>query len=902
MGKSVIKDLLREIKKTFGRFFAIFAIVAIGVAFFAGVTASSGDMKNSTDAYYDEYNMSDLRLLSSIGFNEDDVAAISQVDGVKGICPAYSIDAVIKKDSLETAVHIMSVPDNTSSDNENYINQLRIKEGRLPQKTGECVVRYEDTKDNFNIGDVITLASGTEEDITDSLNDVEYTVVGIVYTPYYVSYDLGTTNVGSGKINYLMYISEDEFMSDYFNEIFATVEGAKELDTYSEEYEDKVKETADRIHSISQERIDERKAEIDKMYEDALAQAMKEAEAVIYEHVVESLTEQYRNYFIGMDVSSIIEPYIQPAYEKALAGYDFSYIEEQAKQDFESRYGNYNEWKWYELTRQEQYSYKDYESSTNRMKAIATVFPIFFIIVSALVCLTTMTRMVAEERGIIGTYKALGYSKRVIAFKYIAYAFIASVTGGIVGCVIGLKLFPLIIYNSWNIIYQLPSIQYTKHLVLSIVAITSMVIVTVVAAVFSCYSELEEVPSELMRPKAPKSGKKILLEHIGFVWNRLSFSIKVTMRNLFLYKKRFFMTVIGIAGCTALMTAGFGIKNSVEGLIHNQFDMIIHYDSVISYTDNITDEDINALKSDISSDTCISDYMSIYGYSEEVKCNDETQTAEYIVVNDKENFKNYITLRTRKKHTPIELSDKGVVITEKMSKDLDVKTGDTITVRDITGKEAVATISGISEMYVNHYIYIDSDYYAELFGSKPEDNRLLLVLGEDYNEETESHIGEEYLSRDYVKGISFLNSNVIRFENMIQSLDLVTWVLIISAGLLAFVVLYNLTNVNISERRREIATIKVLGFFNPEVGIYVYRENIILTLIGGLFGLVLGRLLHIYIMLTVEMDAVMFGYFIKPSSYLLSYLITIVFSLIVNFLMYPALNKLPMVESLKSVE
>lgn len=901
MGKSVIKDLLREIKKTFGRIFAIFAIVAIGVAFFAGVTASSGDMKNSTDSYYDEYNMSDLRLLSSIGFNEDDVAAISQVDGIKGICPAYSLDAVIKKDSLETAVHIMSVPDNTSSDNENYINQLRIKEGRLPQKTGECVVRYEDTKDNFNIGDVITLASGTEEDITDSLNDVEYTVVGIVYTPYYVSYDLGTTNVGSGKINYLMYISEDEFMSDYFNEIFATVEGAKELDTYSEEYEDKVKETADRIHSISQERIDERKAEIDKMYEDALAQAMKEAEAVIYEHVVESLTEQYRNYFIGMDVSSIIEPYIQPAYEKALAGYDFSYIEEQAKQDFESRYGNYNEWKWYELTRQEQYSYKDYESTANRMKAIATVFPIFFIVVSALVCLTTMTRMVAEERGLIGTYKALGYSKKAIAFKYIAYAFIASVMGGIVGCIIGLKLFPLVIYNSWNIIYQLPSIQYTKHLVLSIVAIASMVIVTVVAALVSCYSALEEVPSELMRPKAPKSGKKIFLEHIGFIWKRLSFSIKVTMRNLFLYKKRFFMTVIGIAGCTALMTAGFGIKNSVESLIHNQYGELIHYDSIITYTDSITEEDTDILKTDIAADANITDYMSNCGYSEEVKGNDETQTAEYIIVRDKEDFKNYVTLRTRRKHTPVELSDNGVVITEKLSNDLGVKAGDTITVRDKSGKEAAATISGIVEMYVNHYIYIDSDYYTSLFGSVPEDNRMFIVLAED-KDNLENYVGEAYLTRDYIKGVSFLNANVTRFENMIKSLNLVTWVLIISAGLLAFVVLYNLTNVNISERRREIATIKVLGFFNPEVGMYVYRENIILTLIGGLFGLGLGRLLHIYIMKTVEMDAIMFGFYIKPSTFIMSYLITLLFSIIVNLAMYPLLNKLPMVESLKSVE
>lgn len=901
MGKSVWKDLFREIKRTFGRFIAIFAIVAIGVAFFAGVTASSNDMKNSTDHYYDDYNMSDLRLLSSIGFNEDDIKAIRAVDGVKGVYPAYSQDAVIRKDSIETAVHIMSVPDNTDRNNEDYINQLRIKEGRLPEKSGECVVRYEDTKDNFSIGDTIKLSSGTQDDINDSLKDSEYTVVGTVYTPYYVSYDLGTTNVGSGRINYLMYITEDEFMSDYFNEVFATVDGAKELDTYGTEYKDLVKETADRIDNISQSRINVRKDDIQDIYDDALNEAKEAAKAAIYDHVVESLTEQYSNYFVGMDVSAIIEPYIQPAYEKALADYDFSSIETQAKEDFESKYGDSDEWKWYELTRQEQYSFKDYESSADRMKAIATVFPIFFIVVSALVCLTTMTRMVAEDRGLIGTYKALGYSKKVIAFKYIAYALIASVTGGIAGCIIGLKLFPLVIYDSWNIIYQLPSIVYDSHILLSIIAITSMVLVTVIAALFSCYSELEEVPSELMRPKAPKSGKKILLEHITFIWKHMSFTMKVTMRNLFLYKKRFLMTVVGIAGCTALMTAGFGIKNSIECLINNQYGELIHYDSVATFTDGITLEDMDTLESDMSADGHIADYILNCGYSDDVKSSEDTETAEYVIVDDKNAFKDYVTLRTRRKHNDVALGDSGVVITEKLSKDLGVKKGDKITVTSSAGKQSEAVVSGITEMYVNHYVYISTEYYNELFGNVPDNNRVLIKINGDVSE-TESYMGDEYLTRDYIRGVSFLNANVTRFENMIQSLDLVTWVLIISAGLLAFVVLYNLTNVNISERRREIATIKVLGFFDPEVGMYVYRENIFLTLIGGVFGLFLGRLLHIYIMLTVEMDAVMFGYAIKPTTYIYSYLITLIFSVVVNLAMYGKLKKLPMVESLKSVE
>ena len=489
----------------------------------------------------------------------------------------------------------------------------------------------------------------------------------------------------------------------------------------------------------------------------------------------------------------------------------------------------------------------------------------------------------------------------MIAFKYIAYALIASVTGGIAGCIIGLKLFPLVIYDSWNIIYQLPPIVYDSHILLSIIAITSMILVTVIAAIFSCYSELEEVPSELMRPKAPKSGKKILLEHITFIWKHMSFTMKVTMRNLFLYKKRFLMTVVGIAGCTALMTAGFGIKNSIESLIHNQYGELIHYDSVATFTDGVTQEDMDTLEGDLSADGHIDDFLLNCGYSDDVKSSEDTETAEYVIVDDKNAFKDYVTLRTRRKHNDVVLGDSGVVITEKLSKDLGVKKGDKITVTSSAGKQAEAVVSSITEMYVNHYVYISTEYYNELFGNIPKHNRVLIKISGDINE-TESYMGDEYLSRDYIKGVSFLNANVTRFENMIQSLDLVTWVLIISAGLLAFVVLYNLTNVNISERRREIATIKVLGFFDPEVGMYVYRENIFLTLIGGVFGLFLGRLLHIYIMLTVEMDAIMFGYAIKPVSYIYSYLITLIFSVVVNLAMYGKLKKLPMVESLKSVE
>lgn len=901
MGKSVFKDLIREIKGSLGRFISIMAITAIGAAFFAGVTASSGDMKRSSDNYYDEYNMNDIRIISSIGLTDDDLQVIAKAQGVKAVYGANSKDVLINYDDKESVAHVLSIPLNADDNDDSYINRLRIKEGRLPQNDKECVVKYESTREAVKVGDVLKFKSGTSDDINDTFKDTEYTVVGVVYSPCFVSYDLGSSDIGNGNISYCVYVGDDEFKNDYYTEAYAVVDGAKELDTYSDEYDKKVENVQNRIKNIAAGQLDNRKKDIKEEFAKAKEDKKQELLDTIRQKVTESITKQYQEYYPGYDVSSMIAPYIEPAYIKAVQEFDFDAVYAKYDEQMNETLNNSDDWEWYVLTRQSQYSYRDYESSADRMKAIATVFPLFFIIVAGLVCLTTMTRMVEEERGLIGTYKALGYSKKVIAFKYIAYALIASVTGGIAGCIIGLKLFPLVIYDSWNIIYQLPPIVYDSHILLSIIAITSMILVTVIAAIFSCYSELEEVPSELMRPKAPKSGKKILLEHITFIWKHMSFTMKVTMRNLFLYKKRFLMTVVGIAGCTALMTAGFGIKNSIESLIHNQYGELIHYDSVTTFTDGVTQEDMDTLEGDLSADGHIDDFLLNCGYSDDVKSSEDTETAEYVIVDDKNAFKDYVTLRTRRKHNDVVLGDSGVVITEKLSKDLGIKKGDKITVTSSTGKQTEAVVSGITEMYVNHYIYISTEYYNELFGNVPDNNRVLIKINGDVSE-TESYMGDEYLTRDYIKGVSFLNANITRFENMIQSLDLVTWVLIISAGLLAFVVLYNLTNVNISERRREIATIKVLGFFDPEVGMYVYRENIFLTLIGGVFGLFLGRLLHIYIMLTVEMDAIMFGYAIKPVSYIYSYLITLIFSVVVNLAMYGKLKKLPMVESLKSVE
>lgn len=902
MRKAVFKDFIRNIKGSLGRFFAIMAIVAIGVAFFAGVTASSGDMKHSSDSYYDEYNMNDIRILSSIGFTSQDIEAVSKVSGVKAVYKTNTQDVLVDYDGRENVAHISGVPVGKASDDDSYINQLRIKEGRLPQNDKECVVKYEDTRKSMQVGDVISFKSGTEDDINDTFKDTEYTVVGIVYTPCYVSYDLGSSGIGNGHINYCIYVGDDEFKNNYYTECYAVIDGAKDMDTYSDEYKKLIDKYADDIKAISKERLDIRKQTVIDEYTRAKADKKEELLETIKKNVEDSITEQYQAYYPGMDVSSMIAPYVKTAYEKAVAQFDFDAVNAEYDKKMNETLADSDSWEWYVLTRESSYSFRDYESSANRMKAIATVFPLFFIIVAGLVCLTTMTRMVEEERGLIGTYKALGYGKATIALKYVIYAFLASLTGAVIGCAAGLRLFPYIIYESWNIIYQMPAIKYANHTILSVVAVASLILVTLIATLYSCYNELSEVPSALMRPKAPKNGKKILLEHT-FIWKHLSFTKKVTMRNIFLYKKRFFMTVIGIAGCGALITAGFGIKDSVQSIIDNQYGQIIHYDNILVFNKNADSDAKNNLSDKISSDEYYKSSLMDYAYTAEVKIpgSADDYSTEITVVNDTSAYMDYVTFRTRRSKKTIELDDSGVIISEKLAKDLNVKEGDNVLIHDEDNKQATVKVSGVMEMYINNYIFMTSEYYSQVFGYTPDNNRILGILTSD-GDDIQSVIGDRYLTDNNVKSLTFVKANITRFENMIQSLDLVTWVLIISAGMLAFVVLYNLTNVNISERIREIATIKVLGFYDREVGEYVYRENIILTLIGGVFGLLLGMALHAYIMTTIELDGVMFGTKINISSFLISYGITILFSLLINIFMYPSLKKIPMVESLKSVE
>ncbi len=506
-----------------------------------------------------------------------------------------------------------------------------------------------------------------------------------------------------------------------------------------------------------------------------------------------------------------------------------------------------------------------------------------------------MTRMVDEQRINIGTLRALGYNSKMIAKKYIIYAMSASSIGSILGLIIGYTVFPIIIYNSYAIMYTVPKVNLKFDLLISILSIVTSIFVTTFTAYIACRKELIETPAILMRPKAPKKEKRILLEKIGFIW-------KVTLRNIFRYKKRFLMTVLGISGCTALILTGFGIRDSIRMIVDVQFGELNKYSMTTSFDSDEKIENINKLKSFIKEENGIKEIGMFNNQNAKVMINNKEKEVTIIVPEDKSNFEKFITLRDRKEHKPINLKDNGVVISEKAARNLNAKIGDSIKILNENDVTAKAKIIGISENYVNHYIYMTNNYYKKLFNRKADINRVYGITDEKITIKEEDKIAKNIMDSTCANGTVFTTGIKDGFSDTIKSLNYVVILMIVSAGALAFVVLYNLSNVNISERIREIATIKVLGFYDKEVSAYIYRENVILTLIGAFVGLGLGKVLHQFIMITVEVENMMFGRIINPLSYLASFVLTIIMGVIVNIVMNIKLKKVKMVESLKSVD
>lgn len=1195
--KALRKDFYMEIRKSMGRFLSIFFIVAIGCAFFAGIRSSEPDMRYSGDAYFDRKNLMDLQVISTMGLTDEDVEAIEKLDGIERAEAGYSVDALCTEGDNQIVMHVMSLLPS--------MNQIQVENGRLPEKSDECVVDADFlSKSTLKIGDQVTLSSGTDKPITDSLKEDTFTIVGSVSSPCYIGFQRGSTTIGSGNISAFLCVPEESFCMEVYTEIYAQVKGAEKLTAFTDQYDQRIDSVMKEVEAIKEERekaryneivaeASEKLADAEKEITDAeaeleqgkaeaqekltaareklenaqkeLEQAKKElassqakiasskeeleqaqnelnessgkiaagekelneksialatlkeqkdtlqgqfaaleqqkeelsgqkttleaqkrtlqagqknlldtqavlqqqssrakaekedlnAEGIRLSEEQETLKKEYEelksqyessgdaeilkqvkakkaqldevNAQIAENSAKIDQNKIlletvesqmdqleeklaqmkngleqtETALEKISAGlseieagqeqmqtgltqmesyissgeFQFQVAREQLesgkdqilsgqrqiedakkrisdgeeqiqagiKQIRDGEMGIADGWieyqdgerqtnaeiadgeaqiadakvrledakkeieqiekpTWYIYDRSHLPEYSGYGDNADRMKAIGEVFPLIFFLVAALISLTTMTRMVEEERTLIGTLKALGYSKKSIAAKYLGYAVLATLTGGIFGVLIGEKILPYIIITAYKIMYRhLPDVEIPYNLYYGVLACVAALLCTVAATIFSCMKELKEQAAELMRPPAPKQGKRVFLEYIPFLWKRLNFTWKSTVRNLMRYKKRFFMTIFGIGGCMGLMLVGFGLKDSISSIVPLQYEDIQLYDGNVILQSDVTmqekQEVYEALEKNSQVVATAEDLLQKItiehdGVSKEVYLN---------VPENVEKFSDFVVLQDRTTKEKYQLTDKGAVLTEKMAKELGVSAGDTVTIKEENEKERTVKISQICENYMSHYLYMTPAVYKAAYGKEPKYNSIYYRTEGRTTKEAEL-VGEAALKLDGALSVSYTTELRQQVDDMLQSLDIVIVVLIISAGMLAFVVLYNLNNINITERKRELATLKVLGFYDKEVTEYVYRENILLTLIGSVFGMLLGKILHRFIIVTVEIDSVMFGRNINTISFVYAFLLTVVFSLFVNGVMYFKLKKINMVESLKSVE
>jgi len=813
--KSFNKNLFREIRNSKSRFLSIFIIVAIGVAFFAGVRATSPDMMITCDKYLKDGSISDLTILSPSGFISADIDKIRNLKGVAEVTPGYGFDAMAlnKESEKPVKVHSFSIGDQRS-------NKPVLVDGSLPKGEDECITEKAFLEsEKLKIGDFIELKTSKGSKI--------FKIVGTVNSPLYISnYERGNNSLGNGKTIAFFQVGEKSSAelslptlpgvdkNKIYSELSVRIEGTKDKNIFLDEYKNIVKPVKTKLESLGKE-------------------------------------------------------------SKAGAWY---------VSDISSNEG-----------------IRGFKNNADRIGAIGKVFPLFFFLIATLVCLTSMTRMVEEHRGQIGTFKALGYGKLTIISEYFLYSFGASIGGSIVGVLVGFKLFPNVIFNSYRIMYNLPPVISVFDVNIAITSTVVAVLCTTLAAVLACIKELIVMPAELMRPKAPKPGKRIVLERVTFLWKRMTFTKKVTARNILRYKKRFFMTIIGIAGCTALLLTGFGLKDSILSITDKQFNDIYSYNMMAYFNVPVASTGANDLKNELKKYDKIHNSVLLLQQSISVNksSNNKTLGSVYLMVPENtDSLKNFIHLKF--KGSSISVPDDGIVITEKLSKLLNINKGENIEI-NLGEKNVKAKVLEVTEQYVGHYIYMSPKYYEKLFNETIKYNGFASII------KNRSKASEDYLSTDLLKekninSVSFTTNISDNFKKSMKSMDSVIWVLIISAAALAFVVMFNLTSININERIRELATIKVLGFYDKEVAEYIFRENMVLSIVGTLLGLILGLGLHRYVVVTSEIEMIMFVRAIKPISFIYSAVLTIMFSALVNVVMYSRIKKINMVESLKSAE
>ncbi len=852
------KEFLRTITRKPGRFLALLAIVALGAGFYAGLRMTAPDMNLALDRYLDETNAYDIRVVSTLGLTDDDLEALRAVEGVSQVEGAFECDVEAAMNGADYTMRFHSLT--------HSVNQLVLAEGRLPQENDECVICADRIMDSpFSVGDTITVSTNVGS-ASSYLEKREYTVVGLVRSPYYASQvSLGSSALGSGIVQQYAYVPASDFKRTVpYTEAFLTVEGTADAFNDSPAYWDIVAKAKGNIEAIADERERIR---------------------------LDTLTS----------LSSLRFHDDLPSYDSALDLLEFK-LENPT-----SATNDIDECEWLVMDRDKNAGMVSFTSDGERVDHIASVFPFVFFLVAALVALTTMTRLVDEERMLIGTYKALGYARRRITGKYVGYALLASGVGALVGIVVLGQLLPAVIMNAYAIMYWVPAAGYPIDVPLALLSAGLSIAITLAATWFSVGRTLRERPAALLLPPAPEGGKRILLERVGPLWRRLSFSWKVTCRNLFRYKKRFVMTLIGIAGCTALLLTGLGLHDAINDIIDVQYTDIVHHNATITVERDVEAAGQRAIDAVLADGGLVQ--STTRAHVETVLASGPRTTdkrADLVVPEDAGEFADMMTLRTRVGHEPLALADGQVVINEKLASDLGLSVGDTFTVaeQDAMGNATSTTyeftVAGLSEVYIYNFVFANATTYEQVTGHAPAFTTYFanVTSDPDKRDELDGRLG----AIDGVKTVAYNDETIETYRTMLRSVDLIVVVLVVSAAALAFIVLFNLTNINIEERVREIATLKVLGFTRRETNAYIFREVALLSIIGCVIGLAIGVPLENFVVTTAEVDQVMFGRTIHAASFAAGFVLTLLFAAASMLLMLPKLARIDMVESLKSNE
>ena len=818
MKTKLLKHIFMKIKDNYKRFLSLICMAFLGVGFYAGIQSSSPDMLKTLDNFYDENNVYDISVISNVGLTEDDLLKLSKIKNVELAINIQEKDSYLEIEENNYVVKLIEY--------NSQMNNVYIKEGRLPKNNNEVSVDNALLENNnLKLGDSITI------------DGKKYSIVGNVISPLYFSAERPNSNLGSGKVDYYIYVYNGSLDLEAYSNIYITVKGAKKYLTNSDSYKKLINNVKKDIDLIKDKQQDIR---YDELYSDII--------------------ETSEMYDISIDESKFIKP------------------------------------KWYIYDRLDNTSYKELINASDNLKKIGNIFPIIFFAISVLVSLISMMRMIEEDRVENGTLKSLGYNSFHITLKYVIYSLLATTIGSSVGAIFGSYMIPSVIWNIYTKIFFIPKFIYLLKSDYNALGLWICILCICGTSVIVCIKNLREVPANLMRPKAPKSGKKILLERINFIWKKLKFSDKITIRNIFRYKSRVITTILGIAGCTSLILAGFGLKDSIKDVTDFQFNNIIKYDKLLMTNESINQIDI---EKELLNDDKVENYTNVNTQNIKVLFNEE-QEVTMITPDDFNSISKSISLIDLKTNNIIDnISDNSCIISEKTAKLLDIDVGDKISLLDNDNNKYDIKVSYIIKNYINQYLYINKNTYNNLFKDYKINSVLISLKDEDKNSK---EFDKKYISNGYALTIVDNDDIKSSMNDMLGSIDSIVAILIIAAASLAFVVLYNLSNINISERKREIATLKVLGFYPSEVDKYINRETVLLTILGIGIGLLFGSYLSHFIISTCEPDYIMFDRHVYTLSYFYSLFITVIFTIIVTIVTHFNLKKINMITSLKNVE